>query len=755
MNLNPFRIAKSVIERIEELRFSRPTGTASRVKSTVVSRLRTLEDYLPAKLRRGEKDGAPQFLSPAELAKVYSQLPAHEKDAISEQVKVAASDALTTLEGFVPQGNDLTHRAVGRLLFEADGPDGKPLPMHNVLVELWDRDVGPDDILSRTSTDRQGRFELWYDPADAGKFDRPDLELRIYEVYHFYKKHTLHLSQKLIYSIRGDDNVTKQTYDFGDCRVPYWEYDPSKQTPRLLVVENSAAPQSFSPGRALKMALELAPLQIKKFVHHAQKPSIQEIQNDYPENLTILLEQGKLPEGGGREFEQYLHNTRGDEFFGERILNGMTASILDRDPNESRNARKKRDRFWIHHHWTSYEHDSEHAAPNVDIFLEVEQGQLVPVEIKLQFRTPGDSGEKPELEPPISYTPDSDQWPQAKRVARVSAALHAELDVHLAQTHLNVEQYAIAVYRNLRKSPVRLMLMPHLKEVAAINQEADRWLLGDAGFISRSQALTGNAIDQRLRQVLGTLDWKHWKPRKRICAGHTYAQAAQLFWDTLTQYVDRFFTENDVRIKKHWYEIHRFSQDLVEHSVPFYMCPYLRRELFDGSGKLRDDAIWNEPSGNGWYEANERIDLRSHSMEEGAKAISPVTTTDAFTHPAELENLKQVCRYVIFHATFFHHWPNSKQYDDGGEIVYGGLGLRNGDNGVMRGEDDLSIAPPPERATEQLWFASVLTRTKFGHILTNEDHDIPPGLPDALRTKEVAFQKLGVDVHQLPSRLNI
>ena len=352
------------------------------------------------------------------------------------------------------------------------------------------------------------------------------------------------------------------------------------------------------------------------------------------------------------------------------------------------------------------------------------------------------------INPPSVYTPkDGEKWEQAKRVARVSAALHAELDVHLAQTHMNTEQYAIAAYRNLRKSPLRYLLFPHLKEVVLINHEADSWLLGDKGFITRSQALTKEALNTRLKQVVGTLDWKNWQPRKKVCENHTYAVAAQKFWETLTEAVNDFFTEYRTTIHKHWYEVHRFSQDLVEHSVPMFLCEHLKKCLLDKKGQPRK-------SGAEWYETNERMDLSL--PRENGKAISPIATTSDPTDEA-IENMKQVCRYVIFHATFFHYWPNSRQMDDGGEIVYSGLGLRHGKKecGIMTSEHDYSVAPPPQRASEQLWFANALTKTTFGHIMANEDRDIHPILIAELRTRKKAFEALGIDIAKIPSRPNI
>ena len=216
----------------------------------------------------------------------------------------------------------------------------------------------------------------------------------------------------------------------------------------------------------------------------------------------------------------------------------MSASILDRDPANL-------DRYWLHHHWTSYAQDDVYALPNVDVWFELRDQKLVPVEIALQFRRRGHTESRAPLEEPLHFTPaDEHMWLSAKRIARVSAALHAELDAHLVQTHLNTEQYAMATYRNLRQSPIRTLLAPHLKEVILINRDANVRLLGERGYIAQATALTPESIEARILESMGTLDWKHWQPREVLCPQHLYARAADLYWKLLKDYVDWFFDLN-------------------------------------------------------------------------------------------------------------------------------------------------------------------------------------------------------------------
>jgi hypothetical protein len=179
--------------------------------------------------------------------------------------------------------------------------------------------------------------------------------------------------------------------------------------------------------------------------------------------------------------------------------------------------------------------------------------------------------------------------------------------------------------------------------------------------------------------------------------------------------------------------------------VPFYLCPYLMGRLDRQSGMLGD-----------WFEPNERMDLSiPREVVDGVeRAIHPVTKSEVYD-AASVENMKQVCRYAIFHATFMHTWANSRQYDDGGELLYGGIGLRHGKNGVLSPEKDHSIAPTPDVATDQLWYAWMLSTSNYGFITKNEDRDIHPQLIRMLQQKRAEFEKVGVDINTIQSHINI
>jgi hypothetical protein len=335
--------------------------------------------------------------------------------------------------------------------------------------------------------------------------------------------------------------------------------------------------------------------------------------------------------------------------------------------------------------------------------FEVRNERLYPVQITLQMRQPGASAANSPTEK-LTFTPqDCETWLQAKRIARVSAAMVEELDNHLTTTHLNTEQYAVAAYRNLRRNPLRHLLFPHLKE--AVSSTAPR----------------------------------------PICATHAYAHAANLFYDVLTEYVEYFFDQHMDEITAHWYEVHIFSQDLVQHSAPDFLCRFLQRSVADRPAQAR-----------GWFSPEERMDVNvPRFVVNGVpRAVQPVTHSD-IALSSDIENMKQVCRYTIYHSTFKHTWANARQYDDGGELAYNGLGLRYGNNGVFAPESDPSIAPPPDRATEQLWISCMLSRSVYGFVMRNEDRDINPVFVDMLDRRRAEFAAVGLDIDTIQSRTNI
>ena len=116
-----------------------------------------------------------------------------------------------------------TRRVKGQLIHE----DAIQKSLYGLGVELWDRDPLVDDHLGSATTDRYGRFDIEYNPADAGRLERglPDFELRVFD--RPGENMDAGAKARLLVKIHGPDNVDAPRFNFGRVRVPHWEYDHS------------------------------------------------------------------------------------------------------------------------------------------------------------------------------------------------------------------------------------------------------------------------------------------------------------------------------------------------------------------------------------------------------------------------------------------------------------------------------------------------------------------------------------------------
>jgi len=636
------------------------------------------------------------------------------------------------------------HLVTGHLTFGSRMADGDS-PIFNMHLELWARTFwGGYRKLSQGKSDREGKFSLPYDLFYVHRFYISKVWLAVYQTGHEHftinGQHTPEFTEFKRVPIRKGDLVGID-YCCRQVQLFYWEYRKDTPLPRVVIKDHDKdAPDKYSPGFDEAIEKTFVPIELIKLKHLEmirmnQGLTYRQIVEDYPENLTVCME--KMQPG----------ITRGDDWFGQRMMNGMYACDFDRDP-------KNPNLYWVHHHWGSYEKTYHHyAIPDVDMWFKLKEDGL-PTPVKITLTGPLTAQEKNEKQKRTFTPTDGEKWLAAKRICRVSAGLNAELSHHFAGTHINSEQYAIACFRNLRLNPISGLLKSFLRSVVLVNHTADRILVGN-GYITSACALTPKGIDQVVYNTMGTLDWKGYQPMQPISEAHTYAKASNLFWDIVFAFVSDFIDEpdNKEQILKHWFEIYCFSEDLVKHSAPFFLCNYLQNALLDGKGKVK--------GGSEWYNQHHRMDLNDDRPEVDGikKAVSKITdkTNGEEVTDEDLHHLKQACTYMIYQATFGHTWSNSKQYDDIGEVLYCSLGIRFGDgsDGVMGSESDHSIAPDLTRSTQMMWWSNMLSRTGYGFIIADEDKDVPPKLRESLEKHRQAFADLDLDIDIIQSRTNI
>jgi hypothetical protein len=599
------------------------------------------------------------------------------------------------------------------------------IPIPGLELELWDRDLfGMKDFLGSGVTAQDGSFKIFYDQKSAGLGDAPDLELRVFDPPQTAIVDGKVIQRKnLIEVIKGSDNV-QSSYDFGVLSIEYYEYDPeyAKFFPYCIPksIKHDFVPDAL--GMTLKSVAKYGQIMdeiVQRNRRNPDEPSYAEIQQSFPETSTVILE---------RERPGY---TRSDEFFGDRMLNGFNPVIFKKDKDNPT-------LYTTSFNGEKFKLTGKIDLPNYKVKFELKNGQLLPIEIMLQFRDNNSIEPNPLLKDPQTYTPnDGNKWLQAKRVVRAThIGVLGEVKAHLSQCHFNMEQYSISLLRHVRKSPIRSLLYPHLKEVVHINNFGRRILMDPkGGFFAKLEPMPIIPdMLQWVRSNLGSYDWTDWQPRKPLCDSHNYAKLGNLYWGILTTHVDLFFNENHDEIIKNWDEIFRFSEELVQHSVAY--VPVTMEQTDDGDE---------------WYDLNE-IDNSSNPRREvngEVKAIRPITSSST-ANEQDIANLKQVCRYLIYQCTYWHSCIHNEHNPEFGELKYGALLS----NGSMGDEDDETVMPGQEAASIILGASHMLTNFKYGYILKNEDGDVPPKLIELVASKRAEFEELGFDLNSLRSRLN-
>jgi hypothetical protein len=624
-----------------------------------------------------------------------------------------------------PIQRDGINRAQGQLVIDDGVPGASGLPLHHLRLEMWVHLTHfPSRFLGAGETDRDGRFDFRFGEPRMGLLSDLDVTLQIYDLDRTYDAagEMVEAPREIFrttfdpddYDVDGRGAGTD--HDLGVIEIPFWPYRHDYSVPRAGHLDDDEL-QSFSEGRAARhygavsrRAVTIG-IHMGEFMLDPRHPTLAEVQADYPDNLTQRME------------HQQPGITRSDAWLGDRVLNGFNPARLMREVADP-------GRLHVVYRWGEFPpEESQHDLSDVDAVFELVDGKLLPVEMTLSVRIA--TGKHQWAGEPTRHhvrRDEGERWEQAKRVFRCTYLLQGEIDTHWISTHLRVEQYAIAAHRQLRRNPLRDLLFPHLAEVTLTNRELERPAWGKT--LNDESAFNARTLEERAVAVSGSADWSAWRPRQPLSPDDRYARAANIFWDVLTTHVDHFFEIEAAEIAKYWSEIARMSKDLVTHSTAYVPI--------------------ETPPGLEWLDLGEIDDPEPPRAEiDGVrKAIRPVTLALEPTSE-DLANARQLCRYILFHATFQHCWVHDRALDDGGEIAYACLALRGGSMGPF--ED---VAPNPMDATQTLFDLLLRDDVHYGRLLHDENHDIPPTLKARLLERADDFRALGVDPMSLRSRIN-
>lgn len=227
-------------------------------------------------------------------------------------------------------GHRKDSRLVGRVIHSGDRGNGSPI--HHLHLEFWGRTrLGGWRKLSQGRTDKDGYFALPFDLREARRLWVKSLTFEIHTTTRVYfKEDDPHFHYDLFHS----QAVTKSDligldYNLRTIRLDYWLYREDAPTPRASVSDVTADDsEKYSEGRVNALMEQILPFELTKIKHLDQiklEPgtlTIPEIQADYPLNLTTCIEK-HLP-----------GYTRGDDWFGERMMNGMNRGLFEEDAKQ-------------------------------------------------------------------------------------------------------------------------------------------------------------------------------------------------------------------------------------------------------------------------------------------------------------------------------------------------------------------------------------------------------------------------------------
>lgn len=612
-------------------------------------------------------------------------------------------------------------RAFGRVVFDQPASDGTDLGVHNVRLEIWAyHPFLPDQQLGSGSTDGEGRFDLRFKDNAFGLIRDVDIDVKVMDVRHTYAPDgTVEVAHRCLHSSRFDIDESRWDHDLGVIRAGYWGYRSDFPTPRTAKNSEGELPQDNPPAFKSQFARELLryagalALQTAANKFDSDKPLRSKIQAAYPTNLT---QEADAVEPGW---------SRSDAWFGTRMLNGHGCVLLGQDNDNPGLLRARYD-------WGETPSDGVHDLTDCDMSFEVVDQSLMPRILRLRIRRPGGDGAWASEGEWITYTPDDGElWEQAKRVCRVHHFLYGELYNHIVCGHLRGEQYALPMFRNLRHSPLRRLFEPHMQQIVPVNVTGDSGAWG--GPVPNGSGFTNQGVLDYIVEYSSWQCWRDWSPRQPVCDDAVFARGGQLYWEFLGEYLDAWFGQHAEEITATWPEIHRFSAELVARSYAYKPRPAEPSITFHDTTELDDSKAPRQ------------------EIDGVVRSIRPVTNTD---EPAdgEMELLRQLCRYVIYHATYWHGWIHDRQWDDGSEAAYGSLGLVNGSMGP---ESDESIGPLAKDSIEGLFTIAIGTGVRYAFMLANEERDIPPLMLETLERYRARFEALGIDLAKIRSRINI
>jgi arachidonate 15-lipoxygenase len=157
----------------------------------------------------------------------------------------------------------------------------------------------------------------------------------------------------------------------------------------------------------------------------------------------------------------------------------------------------------------------------------------------------------PAVDNPILTPCDGVNWLIARTIVESADGNLHEGSTHLARTHLAMEAFVLATYRQLSSEhPLRVLLRPHFEGTLAINDSAWKHLISDGGAVD--QLLAGTIETSRGVAIQGLRDLHVMNDRlpleferrgvgnRELFPDYPYRDDSLLYWDAIHEWVDAY-----------------------------------------------------------------------------------------------------------------------------------------------------------------------------------------------------------------------
>ncbi|XP_074620664.1 allene oxide synthase-lipoxygenase protein-like isoform X3 [Acropora palmata] len=215
-----------------------------------------------------------------------------------------------------------------------------------------------------------------------------------------------------------------------------------------------------------------------------------------------------------------------------------------------------------------------YAADPLCLFYVRSSGDLVPIAIQL-FQQPSDTN-------PI-WTPSDSKydWMLAKMWFRNADHQIHQMNTHLLKTHLIIEAFAVASWRQLPSvHPVFQFLFPHLRSIMAINTIGRERLIAKGGIVDKTLSVGGGGHIQLIEKTYKNFKFEMLSfPDMLKTRGvedaeklpnYYYRDDGLRLWNAISEFigelVDIFYHKDDDVSRDH--ELQSWVKDIHENGLP-------------------------------------------------------------------------------------------------------------------------------------------------------------------------------------------